>query len=705
MKKSVFFLVCFLFTHYGSFSQNNLNTTLLDQWFFGPTFSMASSDSHIFLGSGHMLLILDKQSIPDIVILAELNINQFTYDFKIRDQYLYAAGSAGLSIFDISNPLFPEIKGSVISPDNALEMVFYDDYCYLACGSIGLQIIDISNPESPAQVEFFTAKHGFHNIDLDKQYLFVGAGFSGFQIYDISQPLIPASLGSITYSSSVRGIKVNQNIAYVAAGTSGIRIIDITDPGEPTEIASIEGFDVFAVDVDGDRLGASTISSIYLFIDISDPAFPTVVSSLQTEGIGRGIRFQDEFAFFINWQYFRTYNIADMSNPVEMAVYYMPVTTREIKIVENIAYLANDAGGLWILDVSDPENISALGSLDTPGEAFGLEVIGNTVYLADKESLIIIDVSDPTGPYVISSLAVGDLIWDVTVQNNIAYLANNAAGLCVVDVSDPYAPYVIEKISKPDSYCKNIVVIENIAYLKASSYLWMVDISNPSAPFELGNYYFFYFENFDVEDNIAFIARGPYGVTILDVSDPSNPSLIHSLENLGLHLIDVKAGGDYLYLVDRHFKLRILDISNPDAPIEVGYGDAPYSRHLAVKDNHVYVSQLSGFRIISNDLLTGLRKPALTQTCQNFNVFPNPATHSINFSFEMPDDGFISIDIYDAQGKLLFNKSQIAANRGSFLQQLAVQSYNPGFYFYRIEIIFDKSIQSNIVQGKFAKIK
>lgn len=704
MKKSVFFLVCFLFTHYGLFSQNNLNTTLLDQWFYGPTYSMASSASHIFLGSGHMLLVLDKQSIPEIVILVELNINQFTYDFKIRDQYLYAAGSAGLIIIDISNPLSPEIKGSVISPDNALEVVFYNDYCYLACGSIGMQIIDISDPESPTQVEFFTAKHGFHNLELDKQHLFVGAGFSGFQIYDISLPLSPASLGSITYSSSVRGIKVNQNIAYVAAGTSGVRIIDITDPGEPTEIASIEGFDVFAVDIDGDRLGASTISSTYLFIDISDPAFPEIVSSLQTQGTGCGIRLEDEYAFFINGQYFRIYNIATMANPVELSVYYMPITTREINVVDNIAYLANDRGGLWMLDVSDPENISVLGSLDTPGEAYGLEVVGNTVFLADKESLIIIDVSDPSTPYIISSLVVGDLIWDVTVQNNIAYLANNAAGLCIVDVSDPVAPYVIEKISKPDSYCTNIIVIENIAYLKASSYLWMVDISNPSALFELADYYIFYFRAFDIEDNLAYIARGLFGLTILDISDPSNLSLIASIENLGLHLIDIKVAGDYLYIVDNNFKLLVLDISNPENPIEVGYGYAPYSRHLAVKDNLVYVSQFSGFRIFSNDLLTGL-KPSLTQTYKNFNVFPNPATNSINFSFEMPDDGFISIAIYDAQGKLMFSKNQIAANHGSFLQQLSVKNFTPGVYFYRIEIVLDKSIQSNILQGKFAKIK
>ena len=46
-----------------------------------------------------------------------------------------------------------------------------------------------------------------------------------------------------------------------------------------------------------------------------------------------------------------------------------------------------------------------IGSVDTPGDAYGVTVVGTTAYVADDESgLQVIDVSNPANPQIIGSV-------------------------------------------------------------------------------------------------------------------------------------------------------------------------------------------------------------------------------------------------------------------------------------------------------------
>jgi hypothetical protein len=58
------------------------------------------------------------------------------------------------------------------------------------------------------------------------------------------------------------------------------------------------------------------------------------------------------------------------------------------------------AGGLQVIDVSDPANPQRVGGYDTSGEAQGVAVSGHYAYVADGYAggLQVIDVSDPANP-------------------------------------------------------------------------------------------------------------------------------------------------------------------------------------------------------------------------------------------------------------------------------------------------------------------
>ena len=61
--------------------------------------------------------------------------------------------------------------------------------------------------------------------------------------------------------------------------------------------------------------------------------------------------------------------------------------TRDVQVVGNRAYVADDEKGMRVLDVSNPASITELGTFDTPGNAQGaVHVMGNLVYVADGNS-------------------------------------------------------------------------------------------------------------------------------------------------------------------------------------------------------------------------------------------------------------------------------------------------------------------------------
>ena len=61
--------------------------------------------------------------------------------------------------------------------------------------------------------------------------------------------------------------------------------------------------------------------------------------------------------------------------------------------------------GLQVVDVGTPASPQIIGSVDTPGYAEGVTVVGTTAYVADNDSgLQVIDVSTPASPQIIGSV-------------------------------------------------------------------------------------------------------------------------------------------------------------------------------------------------------------------------------------------------------------------------------------------------------------
>ncbi|MDY6955170.1 MAG: hypothetical protein SWE60_27010, partial [Thermodesulfobacteriota bacterium] len=60
-----------------------------------------------------------------------------------------------------------------------------------------------------------------------------------------------------------------------------------------------------------------------------------------------------------------------------------PGTAGGVAVIGEKAYVADGLWGLQVVDVSDPRDPTIIGSVDTPGTAGGVAVIGEKAYVAD----------------------------------------------------------------------------------------------------------------------------------------------------------------------------------------------------------------------------------------------------------------------------------------------------------------------------------
>ncbi len=138
---------------------------------------------------------------------------------------------------------------------------------------------------------------------------------------------------------------------------------------------------------------------------------------------------------------FRVLDTSVPSNPTKLDSIITPGIIQKIIIVGNVAYVADGIGGLRIIDVSTPSNISELGSYSaSESNTYSVAVSGNYAFLADGNGgFKVIDISSSSSPTLKAQIPFGN-VYDIAVNDTVAYLAASGDGLQTVDIFDPLNP-------------------------------------------------------------------------------------------------------------------------------------------------------------------------------------------------------------------------------------------------------------------------
>jgi len=224
-------------------------------------------------------------------------------NFHLFRDFFVAVGDGGLTVcgLDAKNPEKSLAVANVALPSIPRHIALQNssttgrmEFAFVACRDGSVQVVDVSDPVAPKVAASYDAGDA-RRVHVREGTLFVAAGKEGLHVVDIRNPRRPRRLARVA-TTEARAVFVDGIHAYVADGPGGLRIVDVSVPAKP----AVAG----AVDLNGDK-DARPLSANDVIVHYT-PARPEVAERRRTKSA-------------------------------------------------NVAYVADDLGGLFAVDVSRPE--------------------------------------------------------------------------------------------------------------------------------------------------------------------------------------------------------------------------------------------------------------------------------------------------------------------------------------------------------------
>jgi hypothetical protein len=200
---------------------------------------------------------------------------------------------------------------------------------------------------------------------------------------------------------------------------------------------------------------------------------------------------------------------------------------------------------------------------------------------------------------------------DVVLSGNAAFIANSFGGIHIVDVSIPNQPARLG-VYEAVGAITGVALAGPYAYLVGGQGLRVIDISNPGQPTEVGALGMpGVAVAVVVLPPFAYVAVGspfntvpgvqPGSLRLVDISNPSRPAEVGAYRPPGSSDVQgVAVRLPYAYIAAGDRGLRVVDVSTPNAPTEVGsYDTLGNAEGIAVDGRHAYVADgARGLRVL-----------------------------------------------------------------------------------------------------------
>ena len=205
----------------------------------------------------------------------------------------------------------------------------------------------------------------------------------------------------------------------------------------------------------------------------------------------------------------------------------------------------------------------------------------------EDENFFVIEISDPTFPFECGYYRNDSFIYDICASGTFVYMSDEE-GVKVVDVSDPYAPNLVSEIGEIGAFSRMSIEGNRIyAFSRDASQLVVMDVSDPSSPSVLASVQV---NGWSVHiDGSRIYVLLNHRISIFDDSIPPVHLATHELSvDIGRACVS----NSYLYIVTFDNKFLVMDLSDPQKPVEKARMKLPpeiYCLCMSAVDDHVYI--------------------------------------------------------------------------------------------------------------------
>lgn len=448
----------------------------------------AKSGNLIFaaLSDGGMKIV-DVSDPANPVIAGSYNGK--VYGVWVANGFAYVvAYNYGFRILDISNLSSITIKGYCTVPGFPSRVQVIGNYAYIGntdSGSGGINVVDVSDPAHPALGNTYPG-YAAYIAGGGNTLAFTGSSLA-CTILDISAPAAPVLGSSWSLPIMTSDIYADGNYAYT--GNNGFRVFDISDKTHPVQVGynAVDGAIVRTAGNKAVYIRESmTANNPVMVMDIADPANPALLGQYNSPVMTNDLEVRDNLAYVACWwDGIRIVNFQDPANPV-LSSHAMGWTSggtpgvtycyaQAIDVDGNYLYIidygpfeAEDTRGLYIMDITDPAHPSLVNRfIDFTSYGYDLDAVGNFVYIADNYGGVeVIDVTDKSNPVTRGYVSLPDGANAIKVVQNEAFVADYInGGVQIVNVSDPDNPAVAGFYTPSGCFALGVDVQDNDIFL------------------------------------------------------------------------------------------------------------------------------------------------------------------------------------------------------------------------------------------------
>jgi hypothetical protein len=154
----------------------------------------------------------------------------------------------------------------------------------------------------------------------------------------------------------------------------------------------------------------------------------------------------------------------------------------------------------------------------------------------------------------------------------------------------------------PFGDCRTAFAFGNYVCVGNGTCMDVLDVSDPDNPFKVG--YVLtesIVSDIHISGNYAYIANWSNGLRVIDLTDPQKPQEVGFYNNFDGQCWAVSVYGNFAYVGNDTLGMRILDISTPSSPALVGTFNPSGNmqiEHIQVIDSLAYVASSSGLYIV-----------------------------------------------------------------------------------------------------------
>jgi len=418
------------------------------------------------------------------------------------------------------------------------------------------------------------------------------------KIGDVSVPSSPVVLGEIDLGLLIHDIVVDGQDAWVAAGNmvaepGTVFWLDVADPSAPEVVAAWQTpLPARSVAVGDEVVFAGLVDPIDpdhgMVLELepgASPSSPPRVTSVEIAGWPERLDLDDETLWVAELGTgARAFDVSEEGQLLEIV--HLAGDVRDLEAAEELLYLAewrdDEPDVLRIFDVADPLLPVALSEYRADGLR-KVRVVGPTAYVASSpvESSIrleLVTVSDPGNPVRKDVLSLGSLrgeafLHDLAVANRIVYISHSRGGPWLVEDPPTGEPRLVGSFSTPGVTESLALSGELLAVAGGESGLLLFDLGSSAGlvPIDLQEAVGGFAKDVAINGATAYVASWRDGVRVLDLGDPRAPVEIARVATAG-PCYRVVVDGDHLFATlasSPNVSTAIYDISDPAAPHQV----------------------------------------------------------------------------------------------------------------------------------------